>query len=404
MTKDRKGSVIVFICIFFVTLVFMILIFADVSRQKAVQSSAQALSGLWADSLLAEYDLNLQKRYSIFGFYGYPEDVKKKVEFYASNSFKKKKYIDYQVTGCSLYPYALTNAEIMEQQLVSAGKLAFTEKFKEPDGDIRPTAGYTGAIGEKELFENLPSEGNKKGFSISSVTTLFSGGGTIGDIMKKTGDNWWINQYIFAYLKDASDEKGLGESFFRNEIEYVICGKRSDQANASSMRSYIITTREGANAVFLNKDPVKSAEAEAAAQLLTPGPGAVVTKQALILAWAYAESVNDYKLLMNGHKVPLMKTDKTWAVDLESVLQNTADGYIYTGVDVGETYQDYLRFFVYAMDSKVRTLRIMDLIQINMKKYYYKDFLLRDYNGGVNFVLEVNGKEHETSRLYEKNQ
>lgn len=159
--------------------------------------------------------------------------------------------------------------------------------------------------------------------------------------------------------------------------------------------------REGPNALYLNRDPVKSGEAMAAAQLLTPGPAAVVTKQALIMAWALAESINDYKLLINGHKVPLNKTEATWAVDLESVINNREEGCIYTGVDVGETYQDYLSLLACTMDGRLRILRILDLIQINMRRYYYEDFLLREYNGGVRFVLTVNGEPYETVKTYE---
>ena len=52
------------------------------------------------------------------------------------------------------------------------------------------------------------------------------------------------------------------------------------------------------------------------------------------------------------------------------------------------------------MDSRVRTLRIMDLIQINMRHLYYDSFLLREYNGGLQFVMKVNGVDHEMVKKY----
>ena len=400
--KNRKGSVIVFICIFFVSLVFMILAFADFSKKTAAVSAGKALCSLWADSVLAEYDLNLQKRYNIFGYYGSPSDVKEKIEFYAGESFRSKKYIDYRVTGCSLYDYALTNTEVMETQLASAGKLAFTEKFREPDAEIKSVTGYTGEVSRSELFENLPSEGSSKGFSVSSAISALTGSSSAGDAVKRAGNGWFISQYMFAYLKDASDEKGLGETFFENEIEYVICGQKSDAANMSRIRAYIIALREGPNLLYLNKDPVKSGEAEALALLLSPGPAAAATKQALLALWAYAESINDYNLLLRGYKVPFMKTEASWATDLESALKSQEEGCIYTGTETGEDYRDYLRLMVSVMDRNVRILRIMDLIQINMRKFYYKSFLLRDYYGGVRFRFDINGAEYETVKLYEK--
>ena len=138
----------------------------------------------------------------------------------------------------------------------------------------------------------------------------------------------------------------------------------------------------------------------AAAQLLTPGPAALVTQKALLSAWALAESINDYRLLIDHHKVPVMKSDATWAVDLDSVVANTSDKYIYTGVDQGQTYDEYLSLFLCGMDGRVRLLRIMDLIQINMKYLYYRTFLLKEYSGGLRFQITVNGAEHVVVKEY----
>ena len=52
-----------------------------------------------------------------------------------------------------------------------------------------------------------------------------------------------------------------------------------------------------------------SAEAMTVAEAITPGPSAAATQKVLIAAWAFAESVNDYKLLLKGHKIPIMKNE-----------------------------------------------------------------------------------------------
>ena len=407
--KNKKGSVTVFICIFFVTLVFLILTFVSFAKKEAVSSGITALNQLWADSVLAEYDLNLQKRYNIFGFYGYPSDVKDKLTYYADQSLHSKKYISYQVTGCSLYDYALTNTQCLEEQLVKAGKLAFTEKFIKPEEEIKSIqstdvpaekeAGYQ-SPDSSQVFKDLPSEGSPKSYSLSAVMNLLSGKASVGESINQTGKNWWVNQYLFAYFKDALDRKNLGQTYLQNEIEYIICGEKSDSANAAAIRRRIIAVREAMNLLYLSKDVKKQAAAAAAAQLLTPGPMAAATKAAILAAWALAESGNDYKLLIRGLPVPMMKTQASWAVDLDSVINNTAEGYIDTGCRTGDTYQDYLKLFSCTMDSSVRLLRIMDVIQINMRSFYYDSFLLRDYNGGVRFVTEVNGAEYETIKTY----
>ncbi len=397
--KNKKGSVTVFICVFFVTLVSTILIFIDVSVKTAVGSSSEALCGLWSESVLAEYDLNLQKRYQVFGFYGYPGEVKDKLEFYAGQSFDNKKYISYQVKSCSLYDYSLISPDVMKEQLAAAGKFVFTEKFTEPDKTVVPIEGFVQRGGD--LFEDLPSEGSDRSYCLSQITDFLKSGASAADSVVQAGKSYLVNKYIFAYFKDAADSHDLGDTWFEQEIEYLICGRKSDASNRSALRNRIIAVREAVNFVYLNRDPKKSAQAMAAAQLLTPGPAAAATQKALLAAWALAESINDYRLLTAGHKVADMKSEDTWAVDLDSVLADrSGNGYIYTGTEIGRDYEDYLKLFLYTMDERVKILRIMDLIQINMRYLYYDTFLLREYNGGVQFVMEVNGTDHETVKTY----
>lgn len=367
-----------------------------------MRGAADALCNLWTDSVLAEYDLNLQRRYCIFGFYGYPCDVEEKVDFYAAESFSEKKYADYEGSRSSLFDYSLVNTQLLEQQLVEAGKLAFTEKFIKPDREVVSiqSGGQAGAVSAGRLFEDLPSAGSSKSFSLSVITRWLKKGQGIGDMVKEGSDAYFINQYILAYFKDQCDSRELGKTYLANEIEYIVCGKKTDKANASGVRSRIVAVREAMNFLYLNKDPKKSGEAMALAQLLTPGPAAAVTQKALLAAWALAESYNDYKLLINGHKVAPMKSEATWAMDLESVISNKTEGYIYTGAEEGNDYQEYLSALMYATDPQVRLLRIMDLIQINMRYMYYDSFLLREYNGGLKLTVTVNGEDYETAKTY----
>jgi hypothetical protein len=53
-----------------------------------------------------------------------------------------------------------------------------------------------------------------------------------------------------------------------------------------------------------------------------------------------------------------------------------------------------------SLSDSVRILRIMDLIQINMKYRYYADFNMLEYYTGIRFTLEANGKSHEFEDAY----
>lgn len=400
--RDKKGSVTVFVCIFFVTLVSAIFTFAKAAERNAVNSACGSLCGLWADSVLAEYDLNLQKRYNVFGFYGCSADVMKKIDFYAGESFRSKAYLAYEGSRCSLYDFSLINPDCLKPQIEKAGMISATDKFRKPEKEIIGIEGATGA--ESRIFDDLPSAGTDKSFSVSAITSLLTEGKTPGQLLQKGTGIYGQVQYLFNYFKDRSDQRELGRTYLQNEIEYVLFGKYSDERNLAKVRNRIIAVREVVNFAYLQKDPEKSGAALAAAEILTPGSAAAATQKAILAAWALAESVNDYKLLISGYRVQPMKTANAWATDLDSVLANQEENCIFTGVDEGQDYQDYLRLFLYAMDERVRLLRIMDLIQINMRYLYYDGFLLRDYNGGVRFVITVNGEEHETEKTYEARQ
>ena len=54
------------------------------------------------------------------------------------------------------------------------------------------------------------------------------------------------------------------------------------------------------------------------------------------------------------------------------------------------------------MPEETKILRIMDLIQINMKYLYRDDFLLEEYNSGISYVMEINNRQYEFDEDYQK--
>ena len=57
------------------------------------------------------------------------------------------------------------------------------------------------------------------------------------------------------------------------------------------------------------------------AEVLTPGPPAVLTQAVIAGIWSAAEAENDMKRLEDGKKVPLVKTKQQWALNLENAVQ-----------------------------------------------------------------------------------
>ena len=66
----------------------------------------------------------------------------------------------------------------------------------------------------------------------------------------------------------------------------------------------------------------------------------------------------------------------------------------------GLNYDEYLMIMIASLNDNIRLLRIMDLIQINMKYRYYADFNMMEYYTGVRFTIEANSKSHEFEDAY----
>ena len=66
----------------------------------------------------------------------------------------------------------------------------------------------------------------------------------------------------------------------------------------------------------------------------------------------------------------------------------------------GLNYDEYLMIMIASLSDNVRLLRIMDLVQINMKYRYYADFNMMEYYTGVRFTIEANSKSHEFEDAY----
>ena len=131
--------------------------------------------------------------------------------------------------------------------------------------------------------------------------------------------------------------------------------------------------REGANFAYAMGNASMREAALALAVLLVgaiPIPGLVTaTKAALLLAWAYGESLIDVRILLAGGKVPLLKDESSWRLSLENlahltqVLEEAGSG---TGK--GLAYKDYLRLLLAVGDKKEYPMRALDMIEGQMRK------------------------------------
>lgn len=202
---------------------------------------------------------------------------------------------------------------------------------------------------------------------------------TIGDGMYSRWDNRneaiskvLFNNYVVLMTGNYCEPHS--NSPLDYELEYVIAGKPSDIDNLKYVATRLLLIRGVANASYFNTDSTLKNEAEAAASGLALLCGIPELEKlfygAISAAWVYAESTVDVRRLMAGKKVSLITTSQEWDTSLEKVM-----GGAFEDEDKNEeyalptalSYKDYLGILLLFTDTKSKTFRMMDVVEMNMR-------------------------------------
>ena len=172
-------------------------------------------------------------------------------------------------------------------------------------------------------------------------------------------------QYLMNHLGNYISPSSEGLAY---QMEYIFAGKDNDMDNLKSVASKLLFIREGVNFACLMADNVKRSEAQALAAAIAAGflvpPAAVVIETALLLCWAFAESVLDVRGLFAGDKIPLVKTSSDWQISLSN-LENLMEGLdtMRRNDDHGMSYEDYLQVLLMPASKEKKVMRGMDMIE-----------------------------------------
>ena len=429
--KTKKGSSAVMLAIIFTGFVLCMTGAIAVSRLLVASSECDVFGSLWTKAILSEYDIHLLEDYSIMAYFGNDDAVTEKLNTYLDYSAQGKLDASIKGANADLSGYELGDPANFKKalKLGFAGSAASelingsgrtvrntNEDDSESKGrvisnpvviDTLPSNSISGTVSGEDLTEKAKSAGDE-----NSLGGIISGAGTEVLLLLKSFDNHVT----------CSDNK---EHFFENEWEYVIAGKLDDDENYSSCRNKLFIARNALNLLALYMDAEKVELITTVAEMITPGPLGLATQLILAEAWAAIETEKDLDDLCSGKRVPVIKTAGQWKTDLDSVLDSSEvseqldeeskelldqnreelsglDGMLNTVEEFKEglNYDEYLMLMIVSLNDNVRLLRIMDLVQINMKYRYYKDFNLMEYYTGTRFTIEVNGKSHEFEDEY----
>lgn len=195
-------------------------------------------------------------------------------------------------------------------------------------------------------------------------------------------DRLTVSEYGVRYFSHFEKIKDK-DNFY--ELEYILYGKKTDRENLEASVLKLVSVRQGLNMIHILSDGKKRQEAETLAAAITGG-GSLLPLTAVVTffvmgVWALAEAMADARSLLDGGKVPLMKTGSDWKMSLENVLKTGAEGRLPDlektdpENEMGLDLKGYLRLFLFVSYGTQPLFRMMDIMQINIRREQ-PDFLL----------------------------
>lgn len=431
--KNRRGSATVLLSMAAVSLSLAILSSILIMRKITIGSTVEGYGRVWTTAVLSEYDRNLFRDYRIMAFYGNNPEVARKVQYYSNYSMTGNLQMQPPKITAELNGYELSDVENFRKALENSfGTEALESLLKKSKRKERPRKENVDSDSSKKpreirnpvVLRTLPSRDADAAVDTEKLIEIFksrkytdSDGISLKSVSAETV---FIRKYFDTALKETDGKK----HYFQNEWEYIIKGAPNDETNRKSCRRRIFLIRNALNLAYLYSDSGKVELVTSIAEIISPGPMGLVTQGILMEAWAALEAKQDVENLMKGERVPVMKTEKTWKTSIQGILnddetkkkldeesrklleEKNSEVREVTGENIqktvseGLTYEDYLMVLILVMPRDVRTLRIMDLVQINMKFRYYRDFNLAEYYGGVDIGIDAAGKRHSFRKEY----
>ena len=174
------------------------------------------------------------------------------------------------------------------------------------------------------------------------------------------------------------------EAFLKYEMEYLCIGRKSDLDNLKGVVRRIILLRFATNFAFACRDSEIAGEAETMADILAGAVGmpalASAVKASLIGVLSYGETLLDVHTLLEGGRIPLVKSSDAWNLTFFNAPEKLAEKSRVKEGRYNLDYENFLQIILLCQRKKVRMLyRMMDLMQMNIRQkeagFFMKDCL-----------------------------
>jgi hypothetical protein len=407
----------VFIVIAFAAFILVSSVLFAAARSAASKSVGDAVLQLAGRSVLSEFDRTLFQNYGVLAVHGDGAYMERSVKRYADASLgDDEKLREVQI---GLMGYSLLDVDNFEGQVVDAVKSGWTVgkdllRGDNGDGDFGDGANYTHglehnslrALRKSSVVLSLPSQGyESNGFADAFESITADGIPSMDEVLASGTTAFVVNSYIMTIFANRQSEAEASSRFFAGEVEYIIAGNMDDNANYKSVKTRIYAIRLALNNVAILTDSEKMKKLRNLARTAVATGGAVsevVALAGMIELWALAETDNDLERLKAGHDVAFKKTSEQWALnDVNDILDGIVGSSCVAPENTdGQPYEDYLKLLLFMMNRECKLLRMMDLMQINMKGLTNGEFLIREQFVGFDFSAVSGGDEFVYENAY----
>lgn len=248
------------------------------------------------------------------------------------------------------------------------------------------------------LREKQDSGSEDSGSGNSGSEESGSGNNGLWAGVKSLAQRLIIGEYDIRFFKGF--EKELQEGGFY-ELEYIIHGKEMDRDNLGGTVSRLVALREGLNLIHILSDSGKRQEARSLALAIVGGTGILplvsVIAFFIMAVWALGEALMDVKNLLEGGRIPVLKTASDWKLDLDGLLEIGRKGSL-GGMETGDShggggldYKGYLRILIFGGYDRDMVYRMMDVMQLVISRVQ-PGFSLSRCACSVDMEVSVSGK------------
>jgi len=255
-------------------------------------------------------------------------------------------------------------------------------------------------LSERELAPSLLPFKNQKENKLTLSMDIFKSLDDLSTLIKDQGldqlaeglsSQGALNLYIEKHFNYYNKSPVIKDTELLYEIEYILGGRTKDKENLEYVVNRLALLRFAFNASYAFANEELRAQALSLAALLTGVTGTPEliepVRYIVLAAVSFIEAVTDVDALLEGEKVPIIKTPADWKTSIngtaKSVVGSPAKGF---------NYQEYtLILLTLQTDLDKKCQRMMNLMEINIGKEE-PGFKIQECRAGISIKTGVKVK------------